>query len=394
MSEGDDIIEVKWNSEAWERAILERTDLGRFGDRGDLVLFTPRTLLVDSGAAQDDGVQRQLLRRNARRSDQLAAQTAESLGLTLFTIPDDQLLDAVQDIRRLVPGSASLDHVWLPGPNSVHGDDLPAPSENPGDIPGASSAGTALAIHVLDTGIAPDVPFAVESGPADAEVPDEDEDDNRDHAAGHGTHVAGIVARTAPAARIVARRLMKTPVGMASELETARALAEAGRKGANIINCSFGGHTLFDAPPLATERALAQLPRGTVVVASAGNSGTERPNWPAASKRVVAVGSVARDERSGEWKQTDFSNHGYWVDCCAPGVAIDSTFLHWDGGDDEPVFDGFAAWTGTSFSSPAVAAAIARYATDNGVEPSLAAWHVVHDPSLPRIGTVGTLVDP
>jgi subtilisin family serine protease len=393
MSEGDDIIEVDWNSEQWERAILQRTDVGRIGRKGDFVFFTPGRLLVDSEAAKDERVRDELRRRFATECREPAAEIAATLGLTLFTIPDDELVDTIRTLRSLVPNSASLEHIWMPGPNGFHGDDVPKPTRDPGDIPGVSAAveGERLAIYVLDTGIA-DVPFKVEAGADDAEVPDEDRDRNRDPAAGHGTHVAGIIARGAPDARIVVRRLLTSPVGLASELDTAKALRSAGDEGAHLINCSFGGTTLFDAPPLATERALASLPPGVVVVAAAGNDGTERPHWPAASKRVIAVGTVGREKDDDEWKQVDFSSWGWWVDCCAPGVQIPSTFLRWNGGDDEPVFDGFAAWSGTSFSSPAVTAAIAAYTMANKIAPSLAAWHVVYDPTLPRVGNVGTLV--
>ncbi|MGH2900612.1 MAG: S8 family peptidase, partial [Solirubrobacteraceae bacterium] len=323
MTEGDEIIQIDWNSEAWERAILARRDIGRIGGAGDWVLYTPGRLLVDSAAAQDKRVVKTLRRYKAEEAREQDAETIREYGITLYTVPDDRLVEAVRAIRALVPGAASPEHVWLPGANKIHGDDLPVPTD-PVEIPdpaATAAGGEPLAVFVLDTGIAK-VPFKVESTRADAEVPDEDQDKLRDHAAGHGTHVAGIIARLAPGARIVARRLLTSPVGMATELETAQAIVAAGRDGAHLINCSFGGTTLFDAPPLLTERALAMLAPQVVVVASAGNSGSERPSWPAACKGVIAVGSVGQEAEGSPWLQTDFSNFGQWVDCCAPGVAI------------------------------------------------------------------------
>lgn len=390
-----DIIKVDWNSEAWEQALLQRRDVGRVGRGGDWVFYTPGRLLVDSAAAKDPRVQEELKRNSAVECAEPAAEIAATLGLTLFTIPDNLLVETIRTLRALVPNSASLEHIWAPGPNSFHGDDVPKPTPDPTDIPGTKAhtrPEKPLAIYVLDTGIAPTVPFDHESDGDDEEIPDEDGDANRDPAAGHGTHVAGIIARGAPDARIVVRRLLTSPVGMASELDTVNALQNALDGGANLINCSFGGTTLFDAPPLATERALAQLPAEVVVVAAAGNDGTERPHYPAASKRVISVGAVGREKGSEEWQQVDFSSWGWWVDCCAPGVDIPSTFLCWDGGDDEPVFDGFATWSGTSFAAPAVTAAIASYAMARGIEPSLAAWYLVENPALDRVGSVGTLV--
>jgi subtilisin family serine protease len=397
MIDGDDSIEVPWNSEGWERAIIQRRDIGRFGrDAGDVVLYTPGRLVVDSEAAKNDRVREVLRRRSADACREEAAEVAGRLGLTLFTVPDDHLVAAVASIRAVVPGAASLDHVWLPGPNRVHGDDLPVPTTDPGDIPGADgSAGKGLTIVVLDTGIGPKIPFRVQAGPGDEEVPDENGDGQRDFAAGHGTHVAGLIARTAPGARIVARRLLTSPVGMASELDTAAAIIAAAADRADLVNCSFGGTTLFDSPPLITERALATLAPGTVVVAAAGNSGDERPHWPAACKHVIAVGSVGRREKSGDWLRTDFSNRGPWVDCCAPGVSVPSTFLYTENElADDPPFAGFATWSGTSFSCPQVVAAIAALATRDGIDPSLAAYKLVEDPARPRIGSIGTLVDP
>jgi len=394
MTSGDNVTSIPWDSEAWERAIIQRTDIGRIGCKGDWVLYTPGRLLVDAEAATGDEVRQELRRGYATECDEPAAKIATMLGLTLFTVPDDRLVQTIAAIRAIAPGSASLDHVWLPGPNSGHGDTPPQPTPDPGGIPGArSSAGEGVTVYVLDTGITGTVHFKVESRPdVDDEIPSTD-GQNRDHAAGHGTHVAGLVARDAPGARLVARRLLSTAVGMASELDTAQAIADAGREGASIINCSLGGTTLFDAPPLATERALATLPPGTVVVASAGNSGEERPHWPAASKHVIAVGAVHCGD-DGDWQRTDFSNYGFWVDCCAPGVDIASAFLYWDVGDDEPVFEGFATWTGTSFSCPLVVAAIAAIAARDGIAPSLAAYRLVQDPARPRIGSLGTLVEP
>lgn len=395
--DGDEIIEVPFNSEAWEREILQRPDVGRLGGDADSVLYTPGRLLVDGDAARDKRVREQLRRRKAERSTEDLGEVAKALGLVLFILPDDELVPAIRAIGAIAPAGASLDHIWLPGPNRIHGDDLPLPAGDPGDIPGAdAAAGEGLSVTVLDTGIADAVGFDVDAGPADIELPDEDADKRRDHAAGHGTHVAGLIARTAAGAKLTARRLLRTPVGMATELETARALIDAGGAKTNLINCSFGGTTLFDGPALITERALATLSPATVVVAAAGNSGDTRPHWPAACKGVVAVGSVARRaKRGGDWLQTDFSNHGRWVDCCAPGVKLASTFLHWKGRPRaDPTFKGFATWTGTSFSCPQVTGAIAALATRDQIEPQEAVYHLIHAPALARVGSVGTLVVP
>lgn len=397
MSDGDDVIKVPWNSAAWEQAIRQRRDVGRFGGDADggAVLYTPGRLLVDTQAAATDEVREELRRSYARECEEPASEIAKSLGLTLLTVADNQLIETVRAIRAVAPGAASLDHVLVPGPLRGHGDDLPVASDDPGDIPGDdSSAGEGLTIHVLDTGLAAQTPLNATVAAADAEIEDEDGDRRRDHAAGHGTHVAGIVARTAPGAKLVARRALTTPVGLVTELAAARAIAEAGAAGADIINCSFGGASLLDAAPLALERALERLPPATVVVAAAGNQGAEQPHWPAASKGVIAVAAVGCDE-DGSWKRTDFSNFGNWVDCCAPGVAVASTFLY-SAEDtlDDPPFRGWATWSGTSFAAPCVAAAIAAFATREKITPALAAHKLIADPARARVARIGTLVLP
>ncbi len=384
MTDKRSIFKVPWNSRAWERAILERRDIARIGGPGDWVLYRPSRLLVRTRALRDKRVKAALQRAGAERATAAIGEVARALGYTLFVVRDDRLVKLVLRIRSYVPNSASLDHVQLPGPNRVHGDDLPVPAEGPLAIPGAGDAGDGVEVLVLDTGCADQAPFPVTMTPADAEIADEDNNQVRDHAAGHGTHVAGIVASLAPGATIVARRLLTTPVGQASDLDVAEALLDHG--GADVINCSFGATSLNDAPPILIEDALAALPSSTVVVAAAGNAGTSRPNFPAACNGVMAVGAVGSPNNDGTWLQTDFSNHGLWVDCCAPGVAIASAFL------DRPDlgFDGWATWSGTSMAAPAITGTIAAL-VKQGVTAQQAAAQLR---AMPKLGPIGALVDP
>jgi subtilisin family serine protease len=386
MNDSCDIFKVPWNSRAWERAILERTDIARAGGRRDWVLYRPGRLLVRASALRDKRVSAALKRAGADRSDARIAEVARTFGFALLIVPDDKLVRLVRRIESWVPSSAQLDHVQLPGPNRIHGDDLPKPTTGPLAIPGAGNGGEGLTVLVLDTGFADPPPFVVTTTPADAEVPDEDHDKQRDPAAGHGTHVAGIIASIAPGASIVARRLLTSPVGEASDLDVAMALAKHGD--ADIINCSFGATTLLDAPPPPfIGDVLKTLPDSTVVVAAAGNEGVDRLSYPAAFEGVVAVGAVGSPENDGQWQQTDFSNWGPWVDCCAPGVAIASTFI--DRADLG--FEGYATWTGTSMAAPAVTGAIAALATKSKISVQEAAAQLL---KRPKLGQVGALIDP
>lgn len=387
MSYDGDIFEVPWDSDRWDLAILERPNISFLGGPGRWVLFRPARVVVTEEALDDRRVRAAVDEAGADRCDEPDAEVAKTLGLALLLAPEDRQVELVREINRIVPCAASLDNVLLPGPQRIHGDDAPVPAGDPQDITGAGDAGGGLKVLVLDTGFVPATApsLGVQMASADAEIADEDQDGRRDPAAGHGTHIAGIVARWAPGATIVSRRVLKSPVGDASDLEVAGALLNHG--GANIINCSFGAGTLDDQAPLVIAQALAALPAATVVVAAAGNSGLSRPDWPAAFERVIAVGAVGKPQGTSAWLQTDFSNHGAWVDMCAPGVAIVSTFLN----RPQEGFNGFASWTGTSMAAPAVAGTIAALATTTGVSVNEAATQLR---ALPAIGSIGALVDP
>ena len=147
---------------------------------------------------------------------------------------------------------------------------------------------------------------------------------------------------------------------------------------------SLGAYTLDDEPPpLATAIADLVDPTKTVVVAAAGNAGWCWTYWPAALPGVVAVGAL--DSGGQAW----FSNYGGWVDACAPGVDVRSTFY---GTDADPLreplgtpeddlfneFRGWAMWSGTSFAAPKVAALIVREAARLG-SSAPAAWRQLSD---------------
>jgi subtilisin family serine protease len=383
--DGDDVYPVPgWDSSDWDRVLLDRSDIAVTGGPGDWVFYRPGRLVLDADAIGDERVAALLREHRAEPASELASDVVEELGLVLLNAPDDRVVKLVGQLRAAVPCCASLDHVLVAGPARWHGDDLPVPIEDPGDIPGCGEAGAGVRIAVLDTGVDGDVPFPVQSGAGDGEVADEDGDKRRDPPAGHGTHVAGLIARTAPGAEILAHRVLKTVAGQASEIDVAQALL--GLPEVDLVNCSFSGPVLGDTQPLVVERALGRLSPSTVVVGCAGNAGNDRIQWPAASTRVIAVGAIGRDDPSKPWRRTDFSSYGTWVDACAPGVRVPSAFLHFD------EFAGWARWSGTSFSAPQVVASIAAVAT--GADVVTAADKLVRDPLRPRVARLGAIVDP
>jgi len=115
-----------------------------------------------------------------------------------------------------------------------------------------------------------------------------------------------------------------------------------------VINLSFGG---TDPHPEVQNAILGAVRAGCLVVAAAGNGGTDgNPQvYPASYPHVLTVG--ATDERN---VALPFSSSGDWVDLAAPGIDVTASvpLSH----DASGVSSGLS---GTSFAAPMVAAAAA-----------------------------------
>jgi hypothetical protein len=190
--------------------------------------------------------------------------------------------------------------------------------------------------------------------------------------AGHGTHVAGIIAArwnngqgiagiNRGARIMVLKALNEIGKGWGSDI--ARAIVYAVDNGAKIINISAGneGQTKF------LEKAFAYAQdKGVLIVVSAGNEAidtakTEPANQPGT---LVVAATLPNDKRVG------FSNFGQRVNLAAPGVDVLSLRAHGtdivrkvatDPGKAKPgeaaVGDGEKQYyraSGTSFSAPLV----------------------------------------
>ncbi|MEO5877275.1 MAG: S8 family serine peptidase [Streptosporangiaceae bacterium] len=271
------------------------------------------------------------------------------------------------------------------GPNHlVHGQPLwwtgPADRPRPAprrDLPAPGPVRREVTVAVLDTGLDPHPWYETAGWFADqreevGEILDADRDLALDAQSGHGTFIAGVVLQHAPAARIRAGRVLGGD-GVADELDVVRALAGLS---ADVVNLSLGCHTFDDRPSPVLRQAVGALGRATVVTACAGNTASDRPFWPAALEQVIGVAALDGDERA--W----FSNHGPWVDACAPGVGIVSSFVRF--GD----FAGYATWSGTSFAAPVVAGAIAAKAAEGMTNAEAAVQVMSSGPTRPGLGTI------
>lgn len=251
-------------------------------------------------------------------------------------------------------------------------------------------------VAILDTGLAgstfcPAALTAVACDAQDREVPDADSDRWLDPCAGHGTFIAGLIEQLAPGCKLTVRRVLSS-YGDGDEVAVSAAIdALAGQ--VDILNLSFGGFAMEHMRVLSA--AVRRVQRaGAVVVASAGNEATCRPTYPAALPGVIGVGAIGPDGPA------PFSNFGPWVRACAPGVALVSSFFKDFDGDAPPVggadpdrFVSWAAWSGTSFATPVVVAALAREMACYGLTAAKAVERVVDAPGLLRIPGLGTVVN-
>jgi len=185
-----------------------------------------------------------------------------------------------------------------------------------------------------------------------------------DYQAGHGTFVAGVIQRVAPAADVRMYRVADTD-GFADDFDIAAAILQAHRDGAEVINLSLGSRTVDDQPPPLMQAAVQTVKEesggATVIVAAAGNYGDESKVYPAALEGVEAVAGLTAYLTATNW-----SSFGPDVRFSAVGEGIHSVFPQ---GVESPVFDpepdtfgpnAAAIWSGTSFAAPQIAGAIAR----------------------------------
>jgi subtilisin family serine protease len=229
-------------------------------------------------------------------------------------------------------------------------------------------------------------------------VPDADHDSRLDSVAGHGTFIAGVVAKHAPAAQLTIGKIIAGD-GVTDELRLLRGLArlranaQHRKTPVDIISLSLGCYTHDDKPSPVLERGLHSFGHDTVVVACAGNFSSDRPYWPAAMKRVVGVASL--DPQGVD--RAAFSNYGWWVDACSIGQDVVSSFFNFDGPvGSSPApedFTGYATWSGTSFAAPRVAAAVAARAAARGVSAAVAAAELLDPTDHPSMPDLGVLVD-
>lgn len=183
---------------------------------------------------------------------------------------------------------------------------------------------------------------------------------NEDKVSDHGSHVAGIIAADhqtgtirglAPKARIIPAPFIDAVKG-GSIGDAILAMQYVSRRGAKIINASWGGAPCMDS----LRNAFQELQnKGILVIVAAGNSGVDidyNPDYPAAFNmpNQITVAAGTSSDIMASW-----SNHGFnLVHLAAPGVNILSTIPN----------NRTAFMDGTSMAAPFVAGAAALLWSD------------------------------
>ena len=185
----------------------------------------------------------------------------------------------------------------------------------------------------------------------------------------HGTLCAGVMAAIAPRSMIMPLRAFDDH-GQSDLFTIAKAIRYAVQHGAHVINMSFGVTSASNSIQGAIQYAQQN---NVLLVASAGNSNTSVPQYPAAYGGVMA--SAATDLLDKKDKKAAFSNYGSYIFVDAPGVNIISAY---PGGY-------YSIVSGTSFSAPTAAAtaALVRSLRASGIADSISAGAVNIDSKNP-----------
>ena len=202
-----------------------------------------------------------------------------------------------------------------------------------------ATGGSGILVAILDTGIDQDHEdlegkVVFEGNLTDSPTPSD--------VHGHGTHIAGIIAAysnngvgiagVAPECQLINIKVADDR-GRCDASRVAKGIIWAVDKGASVINVSIE----LGAPSPELEDAVNYAwGQGVVILAAAGNEGTQSPVYPAGYEYCLAVAATRQDNTLAP-----LSNYGDWVGVAAPGFNIYSTLPG----------DSYGYKSGTSFAT-------------------------------------------
>lgn len=291
-----------------------------------------------------------------------------------FTVNEGTVERVIVAVKERNPGlTVTPNHVIFSCQNWLFEPDGEPRKPAPGQEAAADGGGHGIVVAVIDTGLPRDYgqnpllepvntetselePFSYQSPPQAV----------LQRSQGHGAFVAGVVRQFAQHATVWSYRALDN-VGTGDEWALGHQLAEAMSIGPpRIINLSLGTVTRGNQAMLGLSAlgTLARQNNGSepIVIAAAGNLDLSRPFWPAADTWAISVGAAKKVGR--RWEKAHFSDFGKWVDVCADGVDILSSYAKQpyqpaSAGTPQIDFDGWAIWNGTSFATPLVTGVVA-----------------------------------
>ncbi len=252
----------------------------------------------------------------------LGASTLATSGNTVRLVPPTQVA-APADVSHLTDAAPPAQFEALI-PNDPYAEKQWALSQiQMQELWQTASGGSGVVVAVLDTGI--DQGHEDLDGKVVVEANFTDSSTSGD-VYGHGTHVAGIIAAysnngvgiagVAPESWLMNVKVAGDSGGCQAST-VARGIIWAVDNGASVINVSIE----FQEPSPELEDAVNYAwSQGAVVVAAAGNEGSESPVYPAYYENCIAVAATRQNDTLAP-----LSNYGDWVDVTAPGFNIYST---------------------------------------------------------------------
>ncbi|GAA4489152.1 hypothetical protein GCM10023191_019490 [Actinoallomurus oryzae] len=332
---------------------------------------------LDTAAGARAGAQQQTLRAQADKAGvalRPSRRFSRLVNAVAATVPADRLaaVRTLPGVRAVYPdlpmkatAEANIDLIGAPGVWKRK------------DRAGRPVTGSGVTVAIIDTGVDathPDLAGKVVGGHDFVNDDDDPADDNA-----HGTHVAGIVAQTAPGASLTAYKVLDADgAGYESDIIAGleAAVDPANPHRAQVVNMSLGG--AGDGTDPLGQAAAHAAQSGVVVVTAAGNAGpgASTVGTPAAADGVVAVGAsfsgvripAARLTRTGEELQTTRADYS----ANPPAKPVTGTLV--DLGQGRPAdFDAAGDLHGkvVAYSALAGSPALAREAEDRGAIAAL-----------------------
>jgi uncharacterized repeat protein (TIGR02543 family) len=282
------------------------------------------------------------------KTHQIELREVSNYGIAIFEASSsrqDHLLEAgfVLNKTAVIDGPP-----WQSDEDPYYEEQYAIPMMNTDDAWALEQGSSDVIVAIIDTGIDIDHPeFAGRLSPNSYNSAlkrtglSEVDDDN-----GHGTMVAGIIGANkdnqigvAGIAQNVILLIIKANTPSANTFPDANiidAIYYAVEHGADVINLSLGGSYPNPLTRAAVNHATAM---GVIVVAAAGNEGTDELIYPASFPSVVSVSAMNADR-----SLASYSSFGSEVDIAAPGTMIMTTTRN----------NGYGSGNGTSFAAPQI----------------------------------------